>query len=409
VTHAPREPLGLAEKARLVDVLGHAVVALDENGLVAYWNKAAENLFGWPSLEAMGREVFDLAIPFFNVDRAEEILGELYAGRGWTGAFTFQRKDGAAFTAVVDGQPILDTGGTLVGVVGVITNLGPLLQPFLSQSQEAAVVTDAGGRILFASPAVRSVVGWTSETLAGDTMQSLAHPDDRQQVEDYLLAFSSATERLAPLEFRAQAPYGSELWLQAVLTDLLSDPSVRGIVWTLRDTSDRHADLERLAEVAMHDPLTGLPNRVLLADRVALATSRRDAHGAVLFIDLDDFKQVNDSLGHAAGDVLLQAVASRLVHAIRPEDTCGRWSGDEFLVLNESVHDLDEAVALAERMSRVIEEPVRIAGKDVRVAVSIGVALIDDANDPAQLLQVADERMYEEKRRHRAAKAAPPG
>jgi diguanylate cyclase (GGDEF)-like protein len=167
----------------------------------------------------------------------------------------------------------------------------------------------------------------------------------------------------------------------------------------------RLADEEQQRHAALHDPLTGLPNRALILDHLRLALARaprRSSPVGVLFVDLERFKLVNDTLGHRAGDELLVAVAERLAGVLRPSDTLGRLGGDEFLVVCEEVGGEADALAVATRLADVFHEPFRLAGQDVNVRASIGVALSTSDSEPAALVGEADAAMYASKhgRRH---------
>jgi diguanylate cyclase (GGDEF)-like protein len=162
---------------------------------------------------------------------------------------------------------------------------------------------------------------------------------------------------------------------------------------------------EQLAHRAFHDPLTDLPNRALFNDRLEHALARAVRQRgllAVLFLDLDDFKDVNDTFGHEAGDRMLIEVAQRVRSALRVGDSAARFGGDEFMVLLEDLEDRDEASRVAERLARVIAEPLEIEGREWRVSASIGVALSRGAEEPAsELLRRADAEMYRVKVRRR--------
>jgi diguanylate cyclase (GGDEF)-like protein len=163
----------------------------------------------------------------------------------------------------------------------------------------------------------------------------------------------------------------------------------------------RHEEDQRRA--SLHDPLTGLPNRALILDhlRLALARSRRrPSNVGVLFVDLDGFKVVNDTLGHQSGDAVLVATGERLRAALRPPDTVGRLGGDEFVVVCEDIGGVTDALAVAERLAASLEAPIHVAGRDVRIRASIGVAVsASDGTDPAALLTEADGAMFWAKRR----------
>jgi diguanylate cyclase (GGDEF)-like protein/PAS domain S-box-containing protein len=396
---AAGEPLGPRARLRLLDRLGQAVIATDLAGVVTYWNGAAERVYGWSAREALGRNIADLTVPRFGQDLGEQIMAQLSRGETWSGGFTVQRKDGSLFTALVTDATVVDDAGDAVGVVGVSINLGEMLRPLLASSREVVVVTDERGAVRFASPAVERLLGVPTDALPGSLLTDLAHPEDRDVLTRAAERSHAGSPDESAVDVRLRHSDGSWTWVEGLVADVLEEPSVRGLVWSFRDVSERRLALDRMTEIALHDPLTGLPNRALLWDRLAQLTARRHPQGAVLFVDLDGFKHVNDELGHAAGDELLRAVAERLTHLVRPEDSCGRWAGDEFLVLSESVATEEAALALAERVHTALARPLQLAGRSVTTRTSIGVAMLE-GHDPELTLRLADERMYRVKQEH---------
>ncbi|MGZ4356924.1 MAG: putative bifunctional diguanylate cyclase/phosphodiesterase, partial [Gaiellaceae bacterium] len=197
---------------------------------------------------------------------------------------------------------------------------------------------------------------------------------------------------------------GATLRFEVQHTDLLHDEHVRGIVLNSRDVSERKAFEEQLAHQAFHDPVTKLANRALFSDRVehALMRTQRGVHEiAVMFIDLDDFKTVNDSLGHAAGDEVLQEVGRRLKIAVRPGDTVARFGGDEFAVLLDGVSGSSDAADAAGRILRALDLPIEIEGKNVFPRASVGICLVGEeveTPEASELLRNADVAMYMAKR-----------
>lgn len=401
----PTPPPSPEDHAKILDGLGQPVLATDLELHVTYWNPAAEAAFGWSEAEVLGQHVLDLCVPEYSRSLSDDIVATLFAGQAWSGGFTVRRKSGETFTAHVTASGLRNDDGDLTGLVALASNIGQMLRPLLSRSHEAAVVTGVYGVVRFASPGVERVLGWTDSDLAGQSLFNLVHPEDQASVEDCVQASLEPLTPSPPVEFRLITVDGGWTWVEGLVADLRDDPSVLGLVWTLRDTSERRAALEQMTDAALHDPLTGMPNRTLLTDRIEVATARRDPHGALLFIDLDDFKQVNDDLGHAAGDALLKTVADRLGHTVRPEDTCGRWAGDEFLVLNESLGTMQEAAVFAERLAEAIAAPVEIADRVLTPQASIGVAMLHEGTGPQQVIRLADEAMYRVKDQHHAERA----
>lgn len=390
-------PLTDAERARALDALGQAVVVSDLAGTVTYWNERATELYGYEAAEALGRPVYELIVAPVAQDLAADVMAALASGRPWTGVFPVRRKDGSTFTALVTDSGLRDATGRLTGVVGTSVNIGEVLRPYLAHSSEAAVVVTRGGQLLYASPAVEPVFGWGSDELVGRPLADLVHPDD---LPVFTQALHSSTAAAPPtVELRLHRHDGSEVWAEARCTDLTGDPTIGGVLCTLRDVGERHEVLDRLAALATTDPLTGLPNRSVLAERLAHAATRRDRRGAVVFVDMDDFKAINDRHGHETGDAVLTAVADRLRRGVRPEDTCGRWAGDEFLVLAEQVSRPEEAEELVRRLRGLLETPLVVGDVEVVPRASLGFSLVADApHDADGLVRAADQAMYEVKR-----------
>jgi diguanylate cyclase (GGDEF)-like protein/PAS domain S-box-containing protein len=266
-----------------------------------------------------------------------------------------------------------------------------------------------GGRLAYMSPQVAGILGYVPGDLIGDPelWPSRIHPDDRAAA---IAAYEEHWRSGEPLcaEYRMLARDGAEVWVRdeayAMADDTQSGRRVsQGL---LVDVTDRKRLESRLIHDALHDPLTGLANRVLLRDHVERALARLGRTGgtvALLFVDLDDFKRVNDSYGHAAGDEILVEVARRLVAAVRADDVVGRQHGDEFAVLLGHVRNDDEAIASAERILGELRRPIQLGARSVVVGGSIGIAIATRRDATAEeLLTQADAAMY-------AAKAAGKG
>ncbi|HXW33114.1 MAG TPA: bifunctional diguanylate cyclase/phosphodiesterase [Acidimicrobiales bacterium] len=269
----------------------------------------------------------------------------------------------------------------------------------VQNSSDTTLVLGTGGVVAYASPAIASLLGREPETVVGTRALDLAHPEDRQRVELELTTRLANNPLTDPIQFRMATTDRSWRHVEAVVTDLRDRPAVAGYVANVRDITERKEAESLLAHQALHDPLTGLPNRLLLVDRLqqALARSRRQRRSAptVMFLDLDRFKLVNDSLGHGAGDQLLIQVAKRLEEILRSTDTVSRFGGDEFVMVCENITDENTAVVLAEEVKRALEEPYTINGGTVSVGVSIGVTFVDeDCASVDELLSEADFAMY---------------
>lgn len=275
-------------------------------------------------------------------------------------------------------------------------NEAELAALFRSAADVVSVVRD--GRTVFCSAGIERLSGRLV-----DPATLPARPEDRRTYDELLATAQKWPGVDASAEFLVEHVDGGTRWVDATAVDLTEDPSVRGLVLTLHDVTERKELEAEVQHRALHDPLTGLANRSLFNDRVDLAMkrlARRDDIVALMFLDLDRFKPVNDELGHAAGDRVLREIAARLGAAVRPNDTVARLGGDEFAVLVEDLAEHSAAVDLAERLCEVVRRPIDLPGGPVSVGVSIGVAFAQGkGSDGATLLHNADLAMYSAKER----------
>jgi diguanylate cyclase (GGDEF)-like protein/PAS domain S-box-containing protein len=271
----------------------------------------------------------------------------------------------------------------------------------IQNSSDVVMVVEPDTSVRYVSPSIQRVLGFEPAELEGRRLADLFHPDDATRVLSFLAAVALEKEGHPGLiEFRMQHEDGSWLFVETLRTNLLHDPNVGGIVLNTRDVSERKTFEEQLSHQAFHDSVTNLANRALFRDRVAHALERQgrdDNQIAVLFMDLDDFKTVNDSLGHAAGDRLLGEVGNRLKDCLRSIDTAARLGGDEFaILLEDGGHDV-EAADVAERVLRSLDDPFMLEGKEVFVRASIGIAIGTEEHREAgveEILRNADVAMY---------------
>lgn len=271
----------------------------------------------------------------------------------------------------------------------------------IQNATDAFAILDADGVHTYVSPAVSRVLGVIPAQLVSGELIARVHPDDRTWVADALTGIRSApgSERSGTVRLRRSD--GSWAIVEMVVKNLVDDPAVAGIVLNYRDVSERSRLESELRHQAFHDQLTGLPNRALFLDRLEVALTGRDVRPVVvLFLDLDDFKAVNDALGHAAGDELLVEIAGRLRTAIRAEDTAARVGGDEFAILLGGNADRAIAEATAKRILRVLDEPLSLDGRQIAQRSSVGVAMSDagaERPSPDEVLRDADLAMYKAK------------
>jgi diguanylate cyclase (GGDEF)-like protein/PAS domain S-box-containing protein len=269
----------------------------------------------------------------------------------------------------------------------------------IQSASDIILIVDDADRIRYASPSAGTVLG--RDDLTGTDLAGLIAGTHRTALRDALIRARGAG-RLDGIDLAAVGADGRVLRLECTARDLRADPTVRGVVLTLRDVTERRRLENDLAHQAFHDGLTGLANRVLFRNRLEHAfdsAARDDAALGVLFVDLDDFKEVNDTLGHAFGDQLLVAVGRRIAQAIGPRNTAARMGGDEFAILVEQSPDPDAAEEVADRIIAALAVPVELAdglggSHIVSGAASIGVATSRDATGPTELLRHADLALY---------------
>jgi diguanylate cyclase (GGDEF)-like protein/PAS domain S-box-containing protein len=271
----------------------------------------------------------------------------------------------------------------------------------VQNSSDVVLILKPDGTVDYQSPAVERVLGYPPGERVGRQIFELTHPDDLGYVKAVITELMQSPGAVRTIELRSRHADGSWRTLEATGHNMLADPMVNGIVVNYRDVTERKVLERQLIHEAFHDPLTGLANRALFIDRVDHALTRRDEPKrlAVLFMDVDDFKTINDSLGHAAGDLVLVAVAERLRGCLRPEDTVARLGGDEFGVLVEDA-EVGLPQELAGRLLGALANQFEISGKQVHLQASIGVAYgSDDIHTANELLRNADVAMYTAKNR----------
>jgi len=268
------------------------------------------------------------------------------------------------------------------------------------QSADIILIADPYGQIKYASPSVHTVLAVLADNLVGTNMIDLVHPGDFAKIMSP--GTRSAAHGQNPIvECRLRHTDGTWLYFECVVRNLVQHKNIGGIVYNARDITERKHAQEQLLFNATHDALTGLPNRSLFLGRLQSVVDRMKRHSheaaAVLFIDIDDFKVVNDCYGHATGDLLIQEVSNRLVACMRSDGTIARMGGDEFTILVEDVSDPSDAIRVAERIQSSFARPFLLAGLEIFKTTSIGIALTSPKTSAEAVLQNADIAMYRAK------------
>ena len=274
-----------------------------------------------------------------------------------------------------------------------------VLARVLRASRDVVSLVGLDGTCLYTSPSCRALIGWSPEELVGRSAFDHVHPDDLYAVQEAMKRLV-VTDAPLVLRFRMVHRSGHAVWVEASAQPPEQGSDAFGV--GLRDITERLELEELLWQAAVHDPVTGLANRRLLDDELEAAVARAERSKgqlAVVFVDLDGFKRLNDVHGHAAGDAVLQSVARRLRDSVRAGDLAARYGGDEFVAVLIDVADAAEVDAMLTRLRAAMREPVHGPGGPHHVSASIGVAVWQPGMTGEDLLARADHAMYDDKRR----------
>ncbi len=272
----------------------------------------------------------------------------------------------------------------------------------VQNSSDVITVVDVRGVVRFVTPSITRVFGHDPRQLVGTRLTGLVRPGDGRRLEAALASAARSPGRPITLEFPVWSRSGTWCDTETTVTSLVHDPNIRGLVLNSRDVSERRRLEAQLTQQAFSDGLTGLANRSLFRSRVetALKVASAPREVAVLFLDLDGFKAVNDAQGHHVGDELLGVVAKRLSNSVRPDDMVARLGGDEFAILVTGPEAEEGAVWAAERVRRALAAPFVLDGRELSLGASTGIAVSDSGDETAdQLLRNADLAMYRAKGR----------
>ncbi|MDQ3280153.1 MAG: PAS domain S-box protein [Acidobacteriota bacterium] len=373
----------------------------DLDGRITSMNIAGERASGYSREELIGSHIHDLVVPE-HVERARDAMAKKLRGEA---AATFyevemRAKDGRRIPLELSTR-LIYRDGKPVGVQGVARDIterksSEARYRLLFERNLAGVYRNAAdGHVLDCNDACARILGYASreELLASSATDFYFDQAERDRV----LQILREQRQISNLEQRMRRRDGSTVWVLENVS-LLEGDILEG---TLIDITDRKRAQEQMEYQAYHDALTGLPNRLLFRDRitVALAHAKRNGRStAVMFLDLDQFKLVNDTLGHTVGDRLLQVIGARLVTCVRAEDTVARMGGDEFTILLAELNDRRGAVSVAQKVLEAIHHPVLIDEHELYVTPSLGIAIFpDDGEDAESLLKNADRAMYRAK------------
>ncbi len=404
----------------LLDSSPQGIFGIDTNGVCTFVNRACLDMLGYTREEMLGQFVHPLihhSHPDGRPYPREECRVRLATQAGEAAQVDDEvhwRKDGTSFPVEYRSQPLY-RDGTLVGTVVSFADISERTRMeqslresearFRAMAEHSADwiwALDANGRHVYSNTHVVEALGYTTDELLAMPAEALIHPDDLPLYRTTFAAAVAGRHGWANVTLRWRHRNGSYRILESSASPLFDETGkLAGFQGVDRDVTERVQTEARIEYLAHHDALTGLPNRVLLRDRFehAVAQARR-AHARVglLFLDLDNFKVVNDTLGHAAGDELLLSVVTRLARCTRDSDTISRQGGDEFIVLLDSVPDMEAVERVAGEILEHLAEPILIGSHELAASCSIGVVVYpEDGSDFDRLLQKADTAMYNAK------------
>ena len=401
----------IQRQANLLDQAYDAIFAWELDGPIIFWNRGAERLYGYTKQEALGRTSHDL-LRTRRPEAVDTFMTALERDGYWEGELEHRRRDGTSI--VVETRHELVREGQRRFVVEINRDISERqaaeaalranetrFRALVQNASDIIAVVTPDGQISYVSPSVERVLGRSPEELVGQLGFNLIHPDDLPMIQGFFATVASATGLSETTELRVKHRDGEWLALEVIANNQLDDPSVGGIVFNARDVTERKAFEEQLAHQAFHDTLTSLPNRALFMDRLEQALGRSQRRGCqvgVMFLDLDGFKVVNDSLGHEAGDGLLAETGLRLRACVDDADTVARFGGDEFTVLLEDLENAEQAFQAAQKVAAALRPPMSLGVRDVFVTTSIGIAIGDADDDAHDLLRRADVALYAAKR-----------
>ncbi len=398
-----------SELREIIDNLPDTFYRTDAEGRVVLVSRRVEELLGWRVEEMIGRPLADLYVEPDGRTRFLQILAD---NGGTLSSFEVEvrRKDGARIWVATNSHYWCDSSGTILGVEGAVRDItaSKRAQDMLAQAAvvfetaaEAALITDHENRIVAVNPAFTEITGYTESEVLGKApvfLRSGRHPES---------FFVQQGETV-----RKHGRWQGDIWHRCrdgkVIPTWQTTSTVRGDQGELIYHVSLFADItpikdtqQQLDHLAHHDALTGLPNRLMFNDRLTHAIANARRHGtllAVLFMDMDRFKDINDSFGHPAGDRLLCDAAERLLATVRNQDTVVRLGGDEFLVMMEDIREPEDAAVLASKLLKAFEPAFSVAGHDLRLTLSIGISVFPrDGDDVPTLLKHADSAMYRAK------------
>jgi diguanylate cyclase (GGDEF)-like protein/PAS domain S-box-containing protein len=402
----------LRRQIQIMDHIKDAVISTDLSGVIRSWNRGAHLLFGFSPEQAVGRHISSI-LPeepgafSFN----SKFVSRLVTDEGYRREIEFRRKSGLPITCQASFFPVNDDGGDPLWIVMYAWSnflereaerQQQLAATVFETSADGMIVTDENIRIETVNPAFEKLTGYSGAEVLGKNPSFLS--SGQHSAEFFNTMWDSISETGHWRGDIWNRRKNGEVYVQRLAISAMRELNgdVSKYVAVFSDITKEKRQAEEAEFRANHDALTRIPNRALLLDRLSQGlrqSAREQSRLAVLFLDLDGFKQINDLHGHFIGDCVLQEVARRLVRVLRKSDTVARLGGDEFVVVSPGINTPDSHKLIANKLLKVLSEPYHFGGVDLNPTCSIGVALFPDHGaDSDALIEHADRAMYEAKR-----------
>jgi len=400
----------LREQAEILDHIHESVIVMDPDGFITRWNRGAERIFGYTAAEMIGRNILFLYVEDESGDNEVAFSDALFDESKREMEVRRRRKSGEVFWASLQISVMRDTEGATTGLIGYLSDITERVKArealelharIFENSEEGIMITDATLHIVSVNGAFCRIMGYTANDVIGQTpklFQSGRHD----------AAFYAEMWR----QLDAFGNWRGEVWnkrkaggLFPMASSISAVRNAAGVVThyfaIFSDITERKQTDERIHHLAYYDALTGLPNRTLffkLTTQALAAAERNHVHGAVLFIDLNRFKPINDTLGHGIGDRLLQQIGARLRTALRDEDIVARLGGDEFVIALFDLTQDNYAGLVADKILAALDLPFQIEEHELKLGAAIGISVYpEDGSDAETLVRLADIAMYRAK------------
>ena len=405
----------LALTGKAIESSSEAISMTDASGKYIFQNQAFTELFDYQNVEQVNANGGLLSLIVDN-KVAKQISERMLSGSGWNGEVTCRSRRGKIIQILMRIDVIKDTKDKVTGFVAVSTDITERKQAkkqlqeneqrfrsLIENSTDIIQILDSKGIYQYVSPSQQRILGYTSEELIGKSVLDLIHPKDQWWMEQVIEGVKQGPKTRRGLdEYKVRHKNGSWCVFEAMIMNLLDDESVQGIVINCHDVTEKKLTEEKLLRTSLYDSLTDLPKRDLLMDRLQQALAHKHINPsnlfAVLTINLDRFKLINESHGHSMGDRLLIEITRRIKNCLGTEDTLARIGSDDFVILLETVSDLEDAISLATLIQTVIARPIKLDVHKLFITASIGIAMSsNDYQWAGDILRDADIAMDQAK------------